>query len=39
MFITKKMLLSEGSGYDQVIRKIVRDIITVYKEEYDGEFY
>ncbi len=33
------MLLSEGSGYDQVIRKIVRDIITVYKEEYDGEFY
>lgn len=39
MMITKKMILNEKSGYDQPIRNIIRDIITIYKNNDDGEFY
>lgn len=39
MIIKKKTLLIEGFGQDAATRKIVRDIITVFKQEHDGEFY
>lgn len=39
MIIKKKTLLLESFGQEEATRKIVRDIITVYKQEYDGEFY
>lgn len=39
MMITKKMIISENFGQNQATREIVRDIIKIYKEEYDGEFY
>ena len=37
--ITKKTILNEDGGYRMVTRQIVRDIITIYKNHYDGEFY
>ena len=37
MIIKKKTLLLESFGQEEATRKIVRDIITVYKQEYDGE--
>lgn len=39
MMITKKSIILERGGYDQAIRQIVKDIITVYKNEGEGEFY
>lgn len=32
-------LLNENYKYDSIIRKIVGDIISIYKKELDGEFY
>lgn len=36
--INKKMIL-ESYRYDSLIRQIVKDIVTIYKKEDDGEFY
>lgn len=38
MTISKKILL-ESYNYDSMIRQIVKDIVTIYKREEDGEFY
>lgn len=38
MTINKKILI-EGYDYDSLIRKIVRDIVTIYKNEGEGEYY
>ena len=38
MTINKKILI-EGYDYDSLIRKIVRDIVTIYKNENEGEYY
>ena len=35
----KKSFLLEQKQYDQVVRTIVKDIITLYKLEGDGEYY
>ena len=35
----KKSVLLEQKQYDQVVRTIVKDIITLYKLEGDGEYY
>lgn len=39
MFEIKKSLILEKSEQTQLIRQIVRDIITIYKSNDDGEFY
>ena len=39
MIEIKKSLILEKSEQSQLIRKIVRDIITIYKSNDDGEFY
>lgn len=39
MNIIKKGLILEGAGLRQEIRTIVRDIIEVFKNEDEGEFY
>ena len=39
MNIIKKGLILEGAGLRQEIRTIVRDIIEVFKNEEEGEFY
>jgi hypothetical protein len=38
MSFTKKTLV-EGYNYDSIIRQIVKDITTIYKNESEGEFY
>ena len=38
MSITKETLV-EGYKYDSIIRQIVKDITTIYKNESEGEFY
>ena len=35
----KKKILIESYKYDSLIRQIVKDIVTVYKNEGDGEYY
>ena len=35
----KKKILVESYTYDSLIRQIVKDIVTVYKNEGDGEYY
>lgn len=35
----KKKILIESYTYDSLIRQIVKDIVTVYKNEGDGEYY
>lgn len=37
--IIKKKVLMESYSYDSLIRQIVKDIVTIYKRETDGEFY
>jgi hypothetical protein len=37
--MNRRKLISENNRRRSVIRNIVRDIITVYKDEDDGEFY
>jgi hypothetical protein len=38
MNLTKKTIV-EGYNYDSIIRQIVKDIITIYKNQSEGEFY
>jgi hypothetical protein len=38
MSITKETLV-EVYKYDSIIRQIVKDITTIYKNESEGEFY
>jgi hypothetical protein len=35
----KKKILTESYGYNSLIREIVRDIVSIYKHEKEGEFY
>lgn len=37
--IIKKKVLMESYSYDSLVRQIVKDIVTIYKRESDGEFY
>ena len=38
-YLTKKITLLEKARKDSDIREIVRDIITIFKKEDEGEFY
>ena len=35
----KKKILIESYKYDSLVRQIVKDIVTIYKNEGDGEYY
>jgi len=38
VYSTKKVLM-ESYSYNSLVRQIVKDIVTIYKRENDGEFY
>jgi len=37
-FLTKKIELLESYRYDFLVRQIIKDIVQIYKKEYEGEF-
>lgn len=37
--IINKKMITESYNYDSLIRKIVKDIVTIYKSNEDGEYY
>jgi hypothetical protein len=37
--VIRKKMITESYNYDSLIRKIVKDIVTLYKSHEDGEYY